>query len=349
MLKDRKWTQSIIIAVFVMAILGGCGSSDEYIRSGMQAIKELDYQTAVSCFEQARAAGEDERLICRGMGIAYMGMTEYAQASACFEEALRLSKGLPEEMDYDLNYYLAAAYAKQNKLEDAEQTYNAILTMRSNEADVYFLRGNVRLGLDKIEEATADFQKVVEIEPENYDRYIQIFEMLNFYGQKETGKLFLQEALSRDNSKITAYDKGRIYYYLEEYQQAYLALEEARSMGSADAYLYLGKAYEATGDYNYASSVYNSFLAKDTSHAEIYNQLGLCEMAKGEYEKALAAFQSGMKAANNNIQQTLAFNEIVAYEYLGEFDKASVLMKTYLQNYPDDKKAQREAEFLSTR
>ena len=36
----------------------------------------------------------------------------------------------------------------------------------------------------------------------------------------------------------------------------YLALDEARDKGGADSYLYLGRAYAATGDYNYASSVY---------------------------------------------------------------------------------------------
>ena len=49
------------------------------------------------------------------------------------------------------------------------------------------------------------------------------------------------------------------------------------------------------------------------------------------------------------IQQTLAFNEIVAYEYLGDFQKAAVLIRTYLNTYPDDANAQREYDFLSTR
>lgn len=337
------------MAAAIMITLSACGASNDNITAGMSAIKSLDYQSALESFETAKKSGENERLIYRGMGIAYMGMTDYTQASVCFEEALRLSKGLVEAMDYDLNYYLASAYTKEDRLSEAEATYDAILTMKPEEADAYFLRGNVRLGLGKTEEAKADFDKVAAMEPENYDRLIQIFEVLNYYGQAEEGKKYLQDALGQENSKMTAYDKGRMYYYLKEYQQAYVALEEARDGGSADAYLYLGRAYEATGDYNYASSVYNSYLAKDTSNAEIYNQLGLCEIAKGDYEKALSAFQAGMNAANNNIQQTLAYNEIVAYEYLGDFRKANVLMETYLQNYPDDTKAQREHDFLSTR
>ena len=152
---------------------------------------------------------------------------------------------------------------------------------------------------------------------------------------------------------LSRIDKG-----LEKYRYSYFPTEDVKHNYKA---LYNGGwtggfwcgmlwlAYEATGDYNYAANVYNSYLAKDKTNAEIYNQLGLCEMTRGEYRKALAAFQAGMSAENNNIKQTLAFNEIVAYEHLGEFQKATVLMQTYLQNYPDDAKALREYEFLSTR
>ncbi len=349
MKNSRKHIGVILLTAGIIAGLCGCGVTNEKVSAGMQAIKDLDYQSALVCFEEAKNQGENERLISRGMGIAYMGLARYSEASACFEEALKKSNGLIESMDYDINYYLASAYTKENRLSEAEATYDAILTMKPQELDALFLRGNVRLGLGKMEGAVEDFEKVVAMEPENYDRLIQIYEVLRYYGEADAGKEYLQNALQKKDAKISAYDKGRMHYYLEEYQQAYLALEEARDEGTAEAYLYLGRAYEATGDYNYAANVYNAYLAKDKTNAEIYNQLGLCEMTRGEYEKALVAFQAGMNAENNSIKQTLAFNEIVAYEYLGEFQKATVLMQTYLQNYPTDAKALREYEFLSTR
>lgn len=98
-----------------------------------------------------------------------------------------------------------------------------------------------------------------------------------------------------------------------------------------DSYLYLGKAYAATGDYNYASSVYSNYLSKQGPDAEIYNQLGLCELEKKDYQKALEAFQAGKQIEGNSLMQTLSFNEIVAYEYLQDYQKAAVLLKAYLQ------------------
>ena len=187
------------------------------------------------------------------------------------------------------------------------------------------------------------------MEPKNYDRLIEIYEILAHFGYKEAGQEYLQNALASGGKQMDNFCIGRIYYYLGEYQKACLALEEAREKGGAESYLYLGRSYEATGDYNYASSVYNSYLAKYEGNAEVYNQLGLCEMAKGEYQKALEAFQAGMQMENNENLQSLSFNEIVAYEYLGEYEQAYVLINHYLKNYPDDEQAKREYDFLSTR
>ena len=95
--------------------------------------------------------------------------------------------------------------------------------------------------------------------------------------------------------------------------------------------------------------MYSNYLSKQGPDAEIYNQLGLCEMAKKDYQKALEAFQAGKQIEGNSLMQTLCFNEIVAYEYLEDYQQAEVLMNAYLQNYPDDQTAIREQQFLSTR
>lgn len=346
--KNLKKRSAFIGSLFLAVVLTGCGGQNENVAEGMKLISELNYQGALAEFEEAVEQGENERLIARGKGIAYMGILDYEQAIACFKEALAGSNGFIQDVDFDLNYYLASAYTKNGQYEDAKQVYDAVLALRQ-EKDAYFLRGNVLLELDDFESAKQDFDKVISLDGKNYDRLIQIYQVLEHFGYRDLGQEYLRNALDAGGNKMNTYDKGRIYYYMGEYQKAYIALEEARSEGTAEGYLYLGKAYEATGDYNYASSVYKDYLSKSTDNAEVYNQLGLCELAKKDYEKALQAFQAGMQVENNDIMQTLAFNEIVAYEYLGEYKKAAVLLDSYLKMYPDDEKAWREQQFLLTR
>lgn len=347
-LHGRKVRLGMACWLLSMAMLTGCGSNNEKTEEGMKLAESLDYQGALAAFDEA-AGKEDPRMIARGRGIVSMGLTEYDQAVVYFKEALAESNGFVENMDYDLNYYLAAAYTKNGQYAEAEEAYNAILALRPEEEDAYYLRGSVRLAQSEYEGAKADFDKVISMDAKDYDRLIDIYQALEYYGYREVGQEYLQDVLNAGEKELAAYDKGRIYYYLGEYQKAALALEEAREKGGAESYLYLGKSYEATGEYNYAANVYNSYIAKDSKNAVVYNQLGLCEMARQDYRKALEAFQAGMQIENNGMMQTLSFNEIMAYEYLGEYQKASVLLENYLKAYPDDGEALREQQFLSTR
>ena len=345
----KKRVPGVVLGVLLAVFLTGCGSGSGKTEEAMELVKNLDYAGALSVFQAAEEAGENERLIARGRGIAHMGLTEYEQAVECFQEALAASNGLVEAVDFDLNYYLAAAYIKNGQFREAENAYDAILALRPEEKAAYFLRGCARLELSEFEGARADFDKVISMDSRNYERLIEIYEVLAHHGYKEVGQEYLTNALESGSKQMNAYESGRIYYYLEEYQKAYIALEEAKENGDAESFLYLGRAYEATGDYNYASSVYSSYLTKEGPNAEVYNQLGLCEMTKGEYQKALEAFQAGLQIEDSGYVQTLRFNEIVAYEYLGDYQKAAVLLQSYLKTYPDDEKAKREMDFLSTR
>lgn len=352
-MKKRKNSYITILAVMAAAVsLAGCGknSANPALEEGMQYIADMDYNAALASFETARANGEDERLIARGMGIASIGLTDYEGAAEQLLYCLSLSDGTVTDLDYDVNYYLAAAYQKAGRYGEAEAVYDAILALRPEEADAFYLRGNARLCQGQYQTAKEDFDKVIELEPANYSRLIQVYEVLVTAGYKEPGQQYLTAALAERSEKMSDFDKGLINYYLGNYEQAQVLLEKARESGGADAFLYLGMSYEATGDYNYAiTNVYTSYLSKNEGNAELYNQLGLCYMKQEDYVSALAAFQNAMKIQDNGMMQTLQFNEIIAYEYLGEYTQATVLLDNYLKTYPDDAAARREYGFLSTR
>ena len=344
--RNRIWSLGLCLCLVLS--FAGCAGESVYLAKAAQYIQNVCYQEALVELDHAEENGENIRLINRSRGIAYMGLVDYKAAIACFEQALADSNGLLQNVDFDLNYYLAAAYSKDGQYSKAEEIYNSILELKQEE-DAYFLRGNVRMVLGDYSGAMDDFDQAVAMSPANYDRLIEIYEVLTYFGHREVGEDYLRVALSKGGKQLSKFVVGKIYYYMGEYQNAYIALEEARADNIPESYLYLGKAYEATGDYNYAINVYNSYLSKYEATGEIYNQLGLCEMAKGEYQKAMEAFQAGIRLQNNTLLQTLSFNEIVACEYLGKYDEARELLEIYLERYPDDEQAKREYDFLSTR
>ncbi len=63
----------LIIAAAAMLLLTGCGgeAKTDNISAGMEAIQNLQYETALQHFDAALEANENERQLCRGMGLAY--------------------------------------------------------------------------------------------------------------------------------------------------------------------------------------------------------------------------------------------------------------------------------------
>lgn len=346
----KRFYGAVLAIIFVM-LPTGCGmqNKNENISAGMEAVAALEYDNALVSFEAARAAGEDERLICRGEGLAYMGKTMYAEAAAAFEAALACSDGRIKNVDYDVNYYLAAAYYKQGESDKAIDVYNAIVALKPGERDAYYLRGVIYAQQGRLDSAKEDFDRAVALDSTDYDRLIDIYGVLAAEGYKETGQEYLKAAMDAGTKNMTNYEKGRICYYLEDYENARTYLEKARDEGGYEAVLFLGKTYEALGDNNYAISVYNTYLESTEPNPQVLNQLGLCRMQTGDYEGALTAFQSAMSIEDNGMMQALKMNEIIAYEKLGDYKKAAVLMESYLKTYPDDEEAQREYIFLETR
>ncbi len=346
-----KRTKCVSALLLIGVLLSACGAKTEnsYTKQGMAAIEALDYETALECFSAAEENGEETRLLYRGIGLAYLGMTDYTNAILYLEAALRLSDGNVEDMDFDMNYYLATAYFKNGQPAEASGVYDAILALRPKERDAYYLRGCVKLSQNDFEGAQADFDTAIALDKQNYDQLIRIYMSLEEYGYREAGQVYLQNAIAENEKSISDYDMGRICFYLGDYENARDYLTRIKTGTDYGTALYLGKTYEALGDYNYASTIYAEYTENDQSKAEIYNQLGLCRIQMGEYELALSAFQAAMNIEDNGMMQTLKFNEIVTYEYMEEYSTAATLMSSYLKAYPDDAAARREYEFLQTR
>lgn len=275
-MRGRKGKNTVVLAALLAAVmLGGCGGSKTpSIDEGMAAVAALDYVGALQCFDKAMVDGEDLRLLYRGQGLAYMGLTQYDKAVEAFGKALGSGSGRVDEIDYDINYYLAVAYYKMGDSNSSIGAYNAIIAMNPKDRLAYRLRGSVRIA-DDYEKAKADFDKAISLAAEDYDQLIDIYLVLERNGYKEAGQEYFQTALASDTKTMTDYQRGRIYYYLEDYDNARNYLEKARKSEGVEAVLLLGQTYEELGDLNYAISVYSSFIEGDQTNASVYNRLGL--------------------------------------------------------------------------
>ena len=196
----------------------------------------------------------------------------------------------------------------------------------------------------------------------------------------------LLAGMDTDNAAAYGYMEAVCFGAAGDAEQAYQAYQDAgqaeqgeeRSPGWLEGLLAAGGASVSAGQYERAMALYEEALAEGVQNGQIYNQMGLCQMADEDYEGAgdsfdkgyeLASAQAGSSgaevsegqdadgqeepqgnaAASESLVKELAFNRAAVREYMGQYDEALSLFEAYVSAYGEDERAQHEIDFLKTR
>lgn len=157
--------------------------------------------------------------------------------------------------------------------------------------------------------------------------------------------------------------EGTDHLEKQQYGEAEKSFKQAaeKKQDAAEAYRGLGMAYYEQKDYKNAQKAIQKVLDnKGEADPVLYNLLGVCALQMDDPHKALTAFQEGLALEEDKngksvdkqyaaLVQEMRYNEIVCYEKLHDWDKAKTKALEYIKQYPDDKDAKKEAQFLSTR
>jgi len=315
----KKYMLAGMLLSIGLLVLSGCSTSEERLE------KEEAY---------------------RQIGINAMEEGDYGAAIEAFNNALEQARDLgPNEVD--ICYYKAASQFAAGSLTGAIETYDALLEYDKKNADAWFLRGCVYLKSNESNKAKEDFDNAVKY-ASDYEMYLHIYNSLSGAGFKEDGEEYLNQALDKRAGR-TAKNytvKGQIYLLKEDLTSAQEQLEKAVEKGDMEARLYLAQVYEMQGKDEEAAKCIDAYVEEYPQSSVAFNQKGLEQMEQGNYTEALELFQEGLSQQKVTNEQELRSNEIAAYEYAGEYEKADEAMERYLADYPDDKDAVREYYFL---
>ena len=292
---------------------------------------------------------EDE-LDFRKIGINSMQSGDYEGAVAAFNSALSQCVGKITDTELDICYYKAAAQYAGGDIEGALATYQAMIDYDEENGNAYYLHGCLSLKQQDTDTAKKDFANAVKYNPDDYELYVGIYENLAGNNMTEEGEEYLNKAFDiKGNSAENLTWRGRIYYLLGQYDNAVKELEGAVKKDSAKANLYLAQVYEAEEDSANAEKYYQAYVDSGTADSVAMNVLAEIQMEKGNYEAALEDIRQGLAMDNVTNQQELLSNQIIAYEYSGDFSSAWDVVQQYVSLYPDDEAAQREYIFLKNR
>ena len=299
------------------------------------------------------AKKDNSQEVFRQYGINCLNEGKYEDAVTAFQKALDQSVGGITEVELDTCYYKAEALYKSGDTEGAIEVYDAILNYKEL-PKAYFLRGSLyyATGVEsKKGQGPKDFDKAVELDPENYDLYIGIYEALTSAGDpRGNAKDYLQKALKIEGDKPQNHmQRGRIYYLLGDYKKAKELLEKARKEDVKEADYYLTETYEALGDTDAAQSAFSAYLESGLADSGSLYNIGNSLMKAEEYERAIECFDKALGMEKVPNRQVILKSRIAAYEYSGDFSGARKLVAEYQKEYPEDYSLDDEKTFLETR
>lgn len=333
-------------------LLCGCQGGQEtptLADEGMAAIEQGRYEEALSNFSASIGTDEDVLVSYRGMGMAHMGLEQYQEAVKDFEEAYKLTDDHMEETRRDLLFYKAAALYRLQDYTGTVSACDEILEI-SQEADAFYLRGACYLELGEQEKAKVNFDAAVGLAPEDYDLYLNIYECYKEEKLSAEGGAYLSGAMDIEPESPEDYcQRARIYYALEDYESAKKELDALVEEKNGEALLLMGQVYLAMEDYAHSESMYREYIETAGETPLAYNGIVLANLAERDTDSALQNIEKGLSLEEKNGKQELLFNEIVAYEYMGDFDTAKEKAAAYAEAYPASEDGKKEYEFLKTR
>lgn len=343
---------------FKEAISYDGSNADYYIHLGMAYVEQKSYDEALGYFNQAEGCAENDdqkALLNRGRGIACLYQGDYQTAIKWFGDALNISSQ-SNDIRIDTLYYKAEAEQKSGDYQAAVQSYGQIIDLK-DDAGTRMLRGMAYMQLQDYASAEKDLYAAIKQSRKSYAVYRTLYSALEAQGKDDEAKQVLNDALQLSGSSgEDYYNRGMIYVDLQDYTNAADMLNKSYDKGYKVALLGLGELSYTQQDYDTALTYYGKYFDEvDISSvdaslaAKAYNQYAAVLLAKGEYEKAAQACESGLTYNDRESDAALSFNLIVSYEHLEQWEDAYNTAKTYVSKYPEDTKGQKEYQFLESR
>lgn len=331
-------------------LLTGCGGENQKTYEQANAdLEEANYDYALNEYQACISAGYKLAQSYRGSGIVKLRTGDYQGAIDDLTNALNDEKTGKSDRK-DLLEYRAAAELKAELYDQAMADCQTLAEDYSLNANDYYLTGCVALAMDSYDEASSNFSEAYGSDS-TYEMAIQIYEAYLGQDMEADGTRYLEAALKTEAKTADDYcERGKVYYYMDDYENARTELTTAADKGSTEATLILGMVYMAQGDTSNARSFYQQYIDADGDDpAKGYNGLALCDISDGDYDSALQNISQGLGDATSDEMRDLLFNDIVVYEKKMDFSTALSKAQEYVQTFKDDDAAAKELTFLQSR
>ncbi len=369
----------IILFVLLLSaagILFGCSGSRDSYEKGAEAFLSGKYEDGVRYFRLAISQGKKEGYVYADLALCYERLGETDEALQNLNRALELSPDDPL-----VKKKIGMFYEAQGDDQTALSYYNASITteigsMSENDLETCAMAAALERKNGCFLEAIRIYDILIN---ENYfpiqheimtgECYLslhqnaaacQYFDLID--GRSETEAvwyLLIYEDLIREGYPVDA----------ERYLEKGLSLCGEKSMSRAEYYAAAGRFPEVENealpddesegsliassvrflhnrDFEGAEKCFLKLLQNGNASGRIYNRYMVLKIMEEDYTSALQLLTQVETSPEDSVLSDGAWNEIVLYERIGNFDMARQKMIQYMKNYRVNDTVLREYYFL---
>jgi len=260
------------------------------------------------------------------------GKGQYNLALQEIQQALQL-----EPFDADALLSEAAVYASMGQAERAESTYRKAAALRPQDWNGYYELGVFYYRQRRYTEAATQFEKVLEITPDNAMAHATLGGMDQLVGKGAEAEQHLKQSLALQPSYAAYTNLGALYYRERRWAESVDMTRKALEINGSDwrAWSNLGIAYEWLNRKSDADVAARNELARleeiakvRTDDAEVQVELGLLYAKDKLREKAVPLIEAALARAPGDPSVLASAGE--AYENMGDRDTALQLVKKAL-------------------
>ena len=171
--------------------VGGNQSADDLNDSGIQALKNNNFQLAVDLFQRVVQQEPKHKSAWNNLGRAYFGLNQYDKAIAAFKKQIEINP-------YDQYAYnnLGLAYEAQLKYDDAIQQFHKQLEINPLDPFAHGSLGEVYVKQRNFTAAVPELEKAVALQPQNALLQITLGQSYLATNQTDKGMAAFEKAIS---------------------------------------------------------------------------------------------------------------------------------------------------------
>lgn len=303
-----------------------CGSGRKYKQCCMRDSGKSEELTPIADIGQQ---GSVKDLLPRAIAFHQGGKLD--EAEAIYLQILALDANQPDA----LHYLGVIAHARGDYVVSTELIARAML-MRPNDAFAHCNMGNALLGLQRLDDALASYDRALQLAP---DLVLALYNRGNvLLDQKRYAEALASydSVLAKDSTIAQALcNRGNALLGLQLHQQAFDSFSRALAQEPrlTEAICNQGIALEAMNRLDEAIACYLKALQINPNFASAYNNLGSALQKQKRFEEAIACYRRSIELRPD---YTEAYNNLgTALQEAGMLENAMSCYATALQLKPD--------------